>query len=245
MPQALCSEGQHLFKLGSVSTTHSKTIRSTDEPCTKDLYPSCNSKHARKDLEQPEDLVQRETKRRRTKVIKTRLAQVKPAHVRRPLLFAPQNPPCTEVAIEDAVRFLMCDELSPPSFSSDHTDGDGDWSSALMDFDSPAMEFEPERCVVHMHHSEPSSPPWNADILDTYHVPTTVSDGTQHCTNPLGVKFEFELSICQFPDLQPVTNCSICHALLLHFYSKFNLVTIAMMHRRGRVTDLMQLMHPA
>jgi len=178
MPQALCSEGQHLFKLGSVSTTHSKTIRSTDEPCTKDLYPSCNSKHARKDLEQPEDLVQRETKRRRTKVIKTRLAQVKPAHVRRPLLFAPQNPPCTEVAIEDAVRFLMCDGLSPPSFPSDHIDGNGDWSSALIDVDSPAMEFEPKRYVVHKHHSEPMLLPWNANMLDTHHVPVTVSART-------------------------------------------------------------------
>ena len=158
MPLALCLED-------SVSTTHWRTNPSIDKPCAKDLYANCN-KHAREDLEQRENFVQRETKRRRTKVVKTR-----PTHLRRPLHFSPENLPCTELVSEDAVRFLMCDELSPPSFSSDYSDGNGDdWSSTLMDFDSPAMEYEPERCVVHMHHSEPLSPPQNADILEKYHV---------------------------------------------------------------------------
>jgi len=197
MPQAICIKRQHSFKLGCASTT--RTIRSTDEPCTKDLYPSCNSKHARKDLEQREDLVQRETKRR-TKVIKTRPAQVKSTHLCRPLLFAHKNPLCTELVSEDAVRFLMCDELSPPSFSSDHTDGNGDWSSALIDFDSPAMEFEPKRYLVHKHCSEPMLLPWNANMLDAHHVPVTVSARTQTKRQSLDFEFESEKSrfACQF-----------------------------------------------
>jgi len=174
MPQALCLEGNHSFELSSVSTSISTIICAADEPCAN-LYPNCNSKHARENLEQQEDLVQRETKRGRTKVVKTRLAQVKPAHVRKPLHSAPKNPRCAELmielAIEDAVQSLMCDELSPPSFSSDHNDGDGDWSSALMDFHCLPVEFEPER----WHHSKPSSSPCNADIFDIHCVPVTVS----------------------------------------------------------------------
>ena len=181
MPQVVCLEGHHSFKLGSVSTSQSRTICSSGEPCAN-LYLNYNSKRARDDLGQ-RDLVQRETKRRRTKVVKTRSAQVNPAHLRRPRQIVPKTLWCTELMIKDTVQFLLCDELLPPSFSSDCTDGNGDWSSALMDFDCLAVEFEPERCIK--HHSEPLSPPRTADIFDISHIPVTVSAHMQHCTNPL------------------------------------------------------------
>jgi len=212
MPQVLCLEGQYSFKLGSVSTSQSRTIRS-GEPCTN-LYLNDNSKRARDDLGQREDLVQRETKRRRTKVVKTRSAQVKQAHLCRPRQIAPHNPWCTELMIEDTVQFLLCDELLPPSFSSDCTDGDGDWSSALMDFGGLAVEFEPERCIK--HHSElssSSSPPQIAHIFDIPHIPVTVSARIQHCTNSFsfGCEYGFFAFVCY---LTSQLICSILRSYL-------------------------------